>query len=196
MLVWRSHCGQRSRVAHTTPPACASTDVEADRASSVLLPDMFEPVTSRTFRAGRPSRRWRLGGRRQSADGRSPPRQHRPLWIDFRYRPMPDCHGAPSASGESASSSPSASSQSLTWRPLSCAIAPARTARGSPRASAPVRGSARSPRRVRSSPKPRMRFSLRMQAGADRPSADRRSRRPAVAPNARGAATACSKIAA
>ena len=52
MLVCRSHGGIRSRAAQTGAPACASTALRPIARSSVLLPDMFEPVTSRSVPGG------------------------------------------------------------------------------------------------------------------------------------------------
>ena len=52
MLVCRSHGGRRIRAAQTQPPACASTVLRPIARSSVLLPDMFEPVTSSNVPGG------------------------------------------------------------------------------------------------------------------------------------------------
>ena len=52
MLVRMSPGGQAENMAQTVPPACASTVFTPMARSSVLLPDMFEPVTSSNVPGG------------------------------------------------------------------------------------------------------------------------------------------------
>ncbi len=52
MLVHSATGGRRSAVAQTGPPACASTMLTPMARSSVLLPDMLEPVTSKNVPGG------------------------------------------------------------------------------------------------------------------------------------------------
>ena len=52
MLVWRSHSGRDICRAQTQPPAWASTMLRPIERSSVLFPDMFDPVMRRTVPAG------------------------------------------------------------------------------------------------------------------------------------------------
>ena len=47
MLVCSATSGSRIASAHTGAPACASTTLTPTARISVLLPDMFDPVTSR-----------------------------------------------------------------------------------------------------------------------------------------------------
>ena len=107
----------RSRAAHTQPPACASTALRPMARSSVLLPDMFEPVTSSSVPGGPdldvvgdPS----LGRDQRMAEGFRG--QNR------RRRRSPACTSSglsrrAAASADSASSSPIASSHARTRRP-------------------------------------------------------------------------------
>ena len=120
MLVCRSHARQRHAAARRrTPPACASTTLRPIERSSVLLPDMFEPVIEQE-RARRADRDV-VGDAAivgQAADGRCASAVASPASSVISGTAQSGLSRRALASSASASSSPSASSQPRTRGPV------------------------------------------------------------------------------
>jgi len=117
MLVQMSTGVRRMDVAQTGPPACASTTLVPMARSSVLLPDMFEPVTNTNVPGGptETSLFTRLPAASSGCPSACASMRAGPSTRSGMTQSGLSCASVPSA--DSASASPNAASQSRAWAP-------------------------------------------------------------------------------